>query len=249
MSKRHGLTEAAGITDLIKQHNEVQQQITAAKHRAAQLEVVADLEKRQAHFEACLSAGACMLYPPGIPACTAASSTGHDTRVCMSSWLCCSVGTTVEQCFGDDMLPVTMHTRQCIHPPDGDRSRLLVDSEGMVAHSQQPPAQMKTACSCAKGLSHCHVHDADEYRQAADCLQSLLEFSQTEQGSAFPDFEEQCQSQVSALQEVPTLAQASDCALSVVHLHSSTHSSGEMKSCLCLHRAQSLRPVFEATQL
>ena len=110
VSERHGLTEAADITDLIKQHNEVQQQITAAKHRAAQLEVVADLEKRQAHFEACLSAGACMLYPPGIPACTAASSTGHDTRVCMSSWLCCSGGTTVEQCCSDDMLPVTMHT-------------------------------------------------------------------------------------------------------------------------------------------
>jgi len=35
----------------------VQQQIANAKQRAAKLELVADLEKRQVHFEACLSAG------------------------------------------------------------------------------------------------------------------------------------------------------------------------------------------------
>ena len=48
---------------------------------------------------------------------------------------------------------------------------------------------------------------ADEYRQAADCLQSLLEFAQSEQASAFPDFQEQCLGQQSALQEVHSLHQ------------------------------------------
>ena len=45
------------MTDLIRQHKEVQQQIVEAQQRAAKLQLVADLEQRQAHFEACLSAG------------------------------------------------------------------------------------------------------------------------------------------------------------------------------------------------
>ncbi len=57
VSEKHGIIGTAGITDLIKQHKDVQQQIADAKQRAAKLELVADLEKRQAHFEACLSAG------------------------------------------------------------------------------------------------------------------------------------------------------------------------------------------------
>lgn len=61
MSERHGLSEAAGMTDLIRQHRQVQQQIEEAKQRAAKLQLVADLEKRQAHFESCLSAGRAQL--------------------------------------------------------------------------------------------------------------------------------------------------------------------------------------------
>ena len=57
VSDKHGIIGTAGITDLVKQHKDVQQQIADAKQRAAKLELVADLEKRQAHFEACLSAG------------------------------------------------------------------------------------------------------------------------------------------------------------------------------------------------
>ena len=60
VSEKHGITGTVGITDLIKQHKDVQQQIADAKQRAAKLGVVADLEKRQAHFEACLSAGVCI---------------------------------------------------------------------------------------------------------------------------------------------------------------------------------------------
>ncbi|DBA76382.1 TPA: hypothetical protein ACH3X1_010090 [Trebouxia sp. C0004] len=96
VSEKHGIIGSAGMTDLIQQHKDVQQQIADAKQRAAKLEVVADLEKRQARFEACLS--------------------------------------------------------------------------------------------------------ADKFQQAADCLQSLLEFSQSQQGSAFPDFQQQCLNQKSALQ-------------------------------------------------
>ena len=59
ISARHGLSEATGMSDLISQHKEVQQQIAEAKQRAAWLHLVADVEKRQAHFEACLSAGSC----------------------------------------------------------------------------------------------------------------------------------------------------------------------------------------------
>jgi len=55
------------------------------------------------------------------------------------------------------------------------------------------------------------VHDADEFQQAADCLQSLLEFSQSQQGSAFPDFQQQCLNQKSALQEVSTLPITTAC--------------------------------------
>lgn len=57
VSVRRGLSEAAGMSDLIRQHKEVQQQIAEAKQRAAKLQLVADVEKQQAHFEACLSAG------------------------------------------------------------------------------------------------------------------------------------------------------------------------------------------------
>ena len=57
ISARHGLSEAAGMNDLIQQHKQVQQQIAEAKQRAARLQLVADVERRQAHFEACLSAG------------------------------------------------------------------------------------------------------------------------------------------------------------------------------------------------
>ncbi len=57
VSEKHGIIGTAGITDLIKQHKDVQQQIADARQRAAKLELVADLEKRQAHFEACLSVG------------------------------------------------------------------------------------------------------------------------------------------------------------------------------------------------
>lgn len=57
VSEKHGIMGTSGISDLIKQHKDVQQQIADAKQRAAKLELVADLEKRQAHFEACLSAG------------------------------------------------------------------------------------------------------------------------------------------------------------------------------------------------
>ncbi len=60
VSEKRGIIGTAGITDLIKQHKDVQQQIANAKQRAAKLELVADLEKRQAHFEACLSAGVCV---------------------------------------------------------------------------------------------------------------------------------------------------------------------------------------------
>jgi len=35
VSEKHGITAAAGMTNLIKQHKVVQQQIAAAKHRAA----------------------------------------------------------------------------------------------------------------------------------------------------------------------------------------------------------------------
>ena len=66
ISEQHGLSAVGGMTDLIKQHKEVQQQITEAQERAAKLEIVAELEKRQAHFEACLSAGeshSCLQLP------------------------------------------------------------------------------------------------------------------------------------------------------------------------------------------
>lgn len=43
---------------------------------------------------------------------------------------------------------------------------------------------------------------ADEYLQAADCLQSVAEFSQGQQVSAFPDFAQQCLRQKASLQEV-----------------------------------------------
>lgn len=65
----------AGITDLIKQHKDVQQQIAEARQRAAKLELVADLEKRQAHFEACLSAGVYDAVDNPCP--TAASAVCH----------------------------------------------------------------------------------------------------------------------------------------------------------------------------
>ena len=57
ISARHGLSEAASMSDLVRQHKEVQQQIAEAKQRAARLQLVADVERRQAHYEACLSAG------------------------------------------------------------------------------------------------------------------------------------------------------------------------------------------------
>lgn len=62
------------MTDLIRQHKEVQQQIAEAKERAVKLQLVADLEQRQAHFEACLSAGKGPpafppLYPLALPSC------------------------------------------------------------------------------------------------------------------------------------------------------------------------------------
>ena len=55
------------------------------------------------------------------------------------------------------------------------------------------------------------VRDADEFQQAAHCLQSLLEFSQSQQGSAFPGFQQQCLDQKSALQEVSTLPTTTAC--------------------------------------
>lgn len=45
------------MSNLIKQHKDVLQQIADAKQQVAKLELVADLEERQTHFEACLSAG------------------------------------------------------------------------------------------------------------------------------------------------------------------------------------------------
>lgn len=57
ISEKHGIIGAAGMTALIKQHKDVLQQIAEAKQQVAKLELVADLEGRQTHFEACLSAG------------------------------------------------------------------------------------------------------------------------------------------------------------------------------------------------
>lgn len=70
ISARHGVSEAAGMGDLIWQHKEVQQQIAEAKQRAARLQLVADVERRQAHFEACLSAGVTQkLLHSGVMVC------------------------------------------------------------------------------------------------------------------------------------------------------------------------------------
>ena len=57
ISQRQGLSAAAGMGDLISQHKALQQQIAETQQRAAKLRLVADVEKRQAQFEACLSAG------------------------------------------------------------------------------------------------------------------------------------------------------------------------------------------------
>ncbi|KAL3153383.1 hypothetical protein ABBQ38_011722 [Trebouxia sp. C0009 RCD-2024] len=56
ISQRQGLSAPAGMSDLIWQHKELQQQIAETQQRAAKLRLVADVEKRQAQFEACLSA-------------------------------------------------------------------------------------------------------------------------------------------------------------------------------------------------
>lgn len=56
ISQRQGLSAPAGMSDLISQHKALQQQIAETQQRAAKLRLVADVEKRQAHFEACLSA-------------------------------------------------------------------------------------------------------------------------------------------------------------------------------------------------
>ena len=81
VSDKHGTIGTAGITDLIKQHKDVQQQMADAKQRAAKLELVADLEKRQAHFEACLSAG---VYVATDTSClTLASDIWHVMHPCL----------------------------------------------------------------------------------------------------------------------------------------------------------------------
>jgi len=76
------------MADLIRQHKDVQQQIADAKQRAAKLELVANLEKKQAHFEACLSAGVHFL-----PCCKSASSYSmlnlHNSHVCMHAYFQC----------------------------------------------------------------------------------------------------------------------------------------------------------------
>ena len=57
VGQHQSLHEAAAIADLIAQHDGVQQQITEAQQREARLQLVANLEQKQAHFEACLDAG------------------------------------------------------------------------------------------------------------------------------------------------------------------------------------------------
>lgn len=88
VSEKHGIMGTAGSTDLIKQHKDVQQQIADAKQRAAKLELVADLEKRQAHFEACLSAGE---YVATDTSCLAPASvichSMHPYQVCLVAFL------------------------------------------------------------------------------------------------------------------------------------------------------------------
>lgn len=58
ISARHGLAEAAGMKDLIRQHKEVQQQIAEAKQRVARLELVDEVERRQHSYESWLAHGA-----------------------------------------------------------------------------------------------------------------------------------------------------------------------------------------------
>lgn len=57
ISERHRLSAAAGMSNLIHHHKALQQQIAETQQRAAKLQLVAEVEKRQAQFEACLSAG------------------------------------------------------------------------------------------------------------------------------------------------------------------------------------------------
>lgn len=97
IGQHQSLHEAAAIADLIAQHDGVQQQIAEAQQREVRLQLVANLEQKQAHFEACL--------------------------------------------------------------------------------------------------------DAEEFAQAAECLQSLLKFSQSDQGATFPGFHDQCLGQQSSLQQ------------------------------------------------
>lgn len=73
ISQRQGLSAPAGMSDLIWQHKELQQQIAETQQRAAKLRLVADVEKRQAQFEACLSAG--RTTPPLAPLLTAPTAT------------------------------------------------------------------------------------------------------------------------------------------------------------------------------
>lgn len=57
IAQRHGLLDAAHVSSLITQHEDIQQKIDAAKARAAKLQLIADVERNSAQYDLWLAAG------------------------------------------------------------------------------------------------------------------------------------------------------------------------------------------------
>lgn len=57
IAQRHGLLDAANVSTLISEHQQIQQQIDASRQRATELQLIADIEHRQQQYEACVAAG------------------------------------------------------------------------------------------------------------------------------------------------------------------------------------------------
>ena len=70
---------------------------------------------------------------------------------------------------------------------------------------RHPPGTEPAVNTVIFSSSFPFFHDlccADEYSKAADCIQSLLEFSRSEQGRTFPDLTSRCREHKHSLQQV-----------------------------------------------